>query len=392
MGLFVRGSYLYVLEQRHIYRYTMQSDPAKDGFQFLAVERGCINNRCLVKVEDQVYLMDDTGVYRFDGDQTATPISQQIQNYWQDDPGVDGLAIDWSANQVLWHAAHDPVWHTIRWFVAMTGDDGELHHALCFDYRSDRWWIEDYPYPITSSSVGVFDRRRSIVGADARRILCLGGSVLDGADPESGTIAGSVSSADATHLTDGSAAFPSSVAGIPVTIVAGTGRGQKRIEASNTETVLEIVLARDVIPDTTSTYQLGGIPWLWRSGWLEHQDDEYTNTRDLTFVYKPLQGEGMFSCSLYYDHAENPLSYAYTTNQDGVNTTAGSPYMDFSMASREGARPGWSLYKQGGHMDPTGYGPLYVSIELSGVQTAEEMRMYQVMVAGVLPSESGNAS
>ena len=48
--------------------------------------------------------------------------------------------------------------------------------------------------------------------------------------------------------------------GAYVEIIAGTGAGQVRRIVSNTSTKLRLDRAWDVLPDTTSQYQIGGIP------------------------------------------------------------------------------------------------------------------------------------
>jgi hypothetical protein len=392
VGLMVKGHHLYVLQRRHIYRYVLQKDPATDGFQFLAAERGVINNRCWVKVEGNVYLMDEVGIYAFDGDAEVQPISAPIQSLFQGDPGPDGLSIDFSADQKLWHAAHDPPWHTIRWYVAMVGDDpspGGLLYAICYDYRAQRWWIENYPHPVMSSAVAALDIRRGIAGSDARRVACFGSAVLDGADPTSGTMAGMVSSATSTTLSDSLAVFPGNVADYSVRITSGTGRGQLRIIASNTSNQLEVVEPWDAIPDTTSSYQIGGISWKYRTGWHEYHDDEQSNARDLAFTYAPLQSDATLTAQVYFDHSDEPVVWSYDASQDGITTVNGSPYIDVSLKART-SRSGWSLNRMGGHNDSYAYGPLYMSLGLSGIQAAERIKVYTVSIAGVLPSESQN--
>ncbi len=124
-GLMVKGSFLYILERRHISKFTFQTDPARDGFVFLTTRRGCVNDRCHVQVEDTAYMLDEVGLHKFDG-QTSEPISTPIQNLFQQ-MGLGGLQVNWQADQRYWHAAHDPVRDTIRWFIAMTGLSSPRH-------------------------------------------------------------------------------------------------------------------------------------------------------------------------------------------------------------------------------------------------------------------------
>jgi len=183
-ALLVKSSYFNVIKQRHIYRLVMDSDPSQ-GRVFLQLERGCVNARCHVTVEETTYMLDEVGIHAFGGNRSESqskPISGPIQNLFQADPtSADNLQVDWSSDATLWHAAHDPTWNTIRWFVPMVGDTG-INHAICYDYRQSRWWIEAYPTSITASAAATIDGRRSLVGTEARRVPSLGHGITAGAE------------------------------------------------------------------------------------------------------------------------------------------------------------------------------------------------------------------
>ncbi|MBW1951291.1 MAG: hypothetical protein JRJ18_17495, partial [Deltaproteobacteria bacterium] len=77
------------------------------------------------------------------------------------------------------------------------------------------------------------------------------------------TAQGTVESAAASSLVDGSAAFPvenGGLSGLRVVIVEGTGAGQSRLISSNTATELILAEAWDVVPDGTSRYRVAGVP------------------------------------------------------------------------------------------------------------------------------------
>ncbi len=377
VGMLVKGSFLYILERRHIYRFTFQKDPASDGFLFLSTSRGCINNRCHVQVEDATYMLDDTGIHAFDGGQASTPMSAPIQNLFQLD-GAGGFQVDWSADQTLWHAAHDPVRDTIRWFVHFVGDTG-LTHALCYDYRLTRWWIEEYPSSITASTVGTIGYRRSLVGTTSRRILCLSEGSLDGIEPQDG-LRGTSTGGDTVTLTDAAGLFPDGLGGTPVSITDGTLKGQTRVIASNTATDLTLVQPWDNggAPDSTTEYQIGGVPWSWRSGWFRHAEDEADNPRDIEVVFQPQAEPATIDLALYYDHSESPEVWAYDRSDDGVMTRNGSPYVSMDLATPSG----FTMHRVTGHRERYAHGPRFVQIGLSGVQASSVVRIFQVGVSG----------
>lgn len=374
-GLMVKGSFLYILERRNIYKFSFQEDPSADGWCFLSTRRGCLNHRCQVDAEDDTYFLDDTGIHKFDG-QNSEAISQPIQQLFQQGVGIGPLQVDWSADQRLWHAAHDPVRDTIRWFVAMSGWR-EPRHAICYDYRRERWWLEEYPWPIHSSTIGTIGYRRSIAGSISRRVICLSEGTLDGL--ERGLAQrGAVGAAGPLALIDPSAGFTPDLAGVPVQIVAGKGAGQARLVVSATPTRLGLDRPWRIIPDATSTYQLGGVPWVWRSGWYAVTPDETENPRDLDLVYEPVRRPTTVDAQLFYDHAHRPRVWSIDTAQDGVTTAAGDPTIQFAINTPRG----FSRQRLAGHADPYAYGDQFVSVRLAGVQATEPVQVYSVILRG----------
>src|ERR1019366_8770390 len=97
-GLMEMGSFLFILEARHTYRFTFQSDPAVDGFIFLSANRGCVNNRCWVIAEGTCYMMDYSGIHGFDGSSSNT-VSDPIQHLWRSESA--GPQINWTASELF---------------------------------------------------------------------------------------------------------------------------------------------------------------------------------------------------------------------------------------------------------------------------------------------------
>lgn len=377
-GLMVQGPFLYLLERRHIWKLTFQGDPA-EGFLFLTTERGCLNDRCHVQVEDTVYLLDELGLHKFDG-QTSATISDPIQPLFQqgDGDGLDGmLRVNWDADQRLWHAAHDPVRDTIRWFVAFDASrypDG----AICYNVRQQRFWLERYPWAITSSATVTLGYRRSLVGSEARRVLCLAEGSLDGIEQGSDA-RGFVTSATTRSLTDASAPFVGDLGGATVAIVDGRGAGQQRAIDANTGDTLRITTPWIRLPDSTSVYQVGGIAWSWRSGWFRHALEERDNPRDIEVVYQPLRTkDGLLDVSLYYDHSETPRSFAYPRKQDGVETQQDSPRIVVDLATATG----YAMQRLDGHREEYAHGDRFVQVRLAGVQAGEAVRIFGLTVRG----------
>lgn len=129
-GLMSYDSFLYILKRRNTYRLTCQGDPANDGAVFYSIGRGCVNNRCWVVVDSVAYLMDELGIYSFDGE--AKPISTVIQDLFRPESG----AINWSASS-LFHASWSPSEELIRFFVALRGSYLP-RWAITFAYRTEK--------------------------------------------------------------------------------------------------------------------------------------------------------------------------------------------------------------------------------------------------------------
>lgn len=373
VSLISLGQYLYIVERRHVHRFTFELHPG-DGAVFLLSKRGVINHRCHAIAENTIYFLDEIGIHKFDG-VDSTPISQPVQNLFNQD-GTSFIEIDWTADQTLWHAAADPVRDTIRWFVAVTGFE-PLTHAICYNYRTERWWIEQYPTPITASANATIGCTRSLAGTTARRVLCLSNGNYDGVQA-GGTLRGTVETADATSLTDSSASFDA-VEGAPVSIVEGTGAGQQRIIASATATSLTILEPWDTTPDATSVYQVGGIQWEWHSGWFKHFDDEDSNTRDIFVVFSPTSGPGSMTLNVFYDHSGNAATWARSIEQDGVTTEDGSADIVINLENTQG----FARQRHSGHADPYSYAQRFVSVSLAGVQAGDPVRVSQVILDGL---------
>lgn len=369
------GQYLYVIERRRISRFTYDTDPAT-GMVFLVAQRGSISHRTWTIADGTMYMMDEIGIHRFDGEKSET-ISEPVQNVFQDD-GWNDIEIDWTADRTYWHAAHDPRRDTIRWFITVIGRSTP-DHALCYNYKSDRWWIEAYPNPITSSTVATVDARRSLCGTNARRVVVLGQGNYDGVKEEGQTLRGWVTSATNTTLSDADATYDS-MEGVPVTITAGKGAGQTRIIASvPTTTRLEIVQPWDTIPDTTSRYQIGGIPWAWKSGWFNFIQGEEEMNRDITFIFKPVSIAGRMNVQLFFDHSLTPRVWQRSIDQDGVELTKGSANIVIDMDSTRG----WARQRLTAHGSDQSYGDSLLAFQLGGVQGGESIRVSSVTINGV---------
>lgn len=307
-GMLQFASFLWLFKRRKTYRVSGQSDPKTDAFIFYALGRGAVNHRCYAVVEESLFVLDEGGVYKTGGGDSAENVSAPIANLFR--PGAG--AINWQASRYF-HCCVDYPGETIRWFVAFHGEYLP-RHALALHFPTGKWWIEDYPVSIGANCVGRTGRPTGVwsgdtegvfLGSTAGRVLVAGGT-LDGA-PEAGpTIRGRVSAAGSDTLTDGAAAFDPAVVNVPVCITAGRGKGQRRLVVAATATKFTVDEPWAVMPDATSEYVLGGIPFRYLSGRNRWAPGERNSGRAVELMYVPTAQPQTFDLRLYSDFAAVP--------------------------------------------------------------------------------------
>lgn len=380
-GLMPKDSFLYVLKTRHIYRVTAQADPADDGYIFLSCNRGCVNDRCWVIADEVAYLLDEGGIYAFDGSDQPKNISTPIQTFFR--PTGDGPLINWRA-QNFFHASHSPGEETIRFFVTLTGEYLP-RHALCYAYRLDRWWLEEYAVRVGCSALGRLGRptggwqlgiETPFLGSEGGRVLALNGVALDGVPEGNGTTRGTVASAGVCSLTDGRATF-GTLAGTPVSISAGRGRGQTRVIVSNTATELQLDRPWAVKPDATSVYQVGGIPYSFLTQRMRYAPSESRDGASVEITFPPLPGQTA-RLSLAQDYGPRQTRGAtragvYTSDVRGQDGT------DLDL----GAEQGSFLQQFARNRENATGGPRFVRVGLDGVSGEPRVAFGETVLMGV---------
>jgi hypothetical protein len=153
------------------------------------------------------------------------------------------------------------------------GRQGRAAHAICYNYRQKRYWIEEYPTPISASCVATIGYRRSLAGTEARRVLCLAEGALDGVEGGGDP----ARDRDVGHRRPRwSTRGPASPAleGAPVAIVDGLGPGadqrrrlQRRDRADAPRRVGDDPRRDQRLPGRRDRLD-------WRSGWFRISDDQ----------------------------------------------------------------------------------------------------------------------
>jgi hypothetical protein len=379
VGLFAMNSYLYIVESRHIHRATSTSDPTADLSIYLGPERGCVNHRCIVRVEDTVYLLDEQGVYRMSSLEQIEDVSLPIRDLFR---GTNPeLAIDWAADRTLWFGAYDALRSILRWFVTFRGRE---HTCLAFSVERKAWWLESYSHPVLSGSLGTLGAPRTIVGLPGRQIGVLDSEPLLGSPGAFRSVL-LVMDAGPVSLTFDFTALANRVeptAPQAVTIVEGTGAGQTRAVASVDGDRLETLVPWNIIPDATSRVVLDAMPWLWRSGWFRFVTSPLNNQRDIEIVHQPLQTPGPAWMTLTFNHAATPRVWRQDYNVSGVQMTEGSDRVGLDLGREDGVL----VIQAKGHGDPNAARDRYIQIAMMGYAGTETVVIYEVTINGV---ESG---
>lgn len=376
-GLFVFKNQLYVAFEHKMVRLTYQNEPDIDGFPYPASDRGCANHRCCVVTDDEMFLLDRKGFWVFRGNQQEA-IGARIQPLIESD---EAPRINWQ-NTEFFHAAHDPMRETVKWFVALEGHFYP-QHAVCYQYRTERWWIEEYAVPITSSCTGELNGRPQLyLGTQSGYVLAASQGTLDGVRPENGTVRGTATSATTHVITDSTASFSANLVGFPVAIVSGRGAGQVRIISEVTSTTLRVVVPYTEQPDSTSVYQCGGFFANYRTGRFLYAQTAKDEKRGLAISWKPTL-EDLWCCfRIREDRNETPNNAAVTkstSHGDGIGSTAGEPEYQIDPTTESG----YAWKGEDGTLEFRMDGPRYVQVELEAVPNEERLKVSALTIQGV---------
>lgn len=371
-ALIPAASFLYVGFQDALYRLSFDQDPRLDGSAFRVASRGCVNGRTWARVNEAFYVLDRQGVYRLEGDATEE-VAMPLHDLW-DREAAGEYKIDWSQEK-FFHGALDHEDHTLRFYVSLTGPTLP-RHAVCYNYVSGAWWIEEYPFPVTCSFYQS-KKGRLYVGGVAMKLYEQGVGTSDGLDPSGHTTHGTVSSASIMSLTATSLTLPSSgVAGSPIVITGGTGKGQIRRVESVSSTIVTVTQPWSKIPDSTSTFLIGGIVWRLRTGWYQYPSGE---GRSPVEAYFEPRSRGTMDLRIYADHAASATLWSHLRDaKDGIKFSKNDPDLVVNLAKSDG-------YVRAFLDQPTD-NQLHrgdcVSLEARGVTGQEGLRLYGLNIGG----------
>lgn len=379
-GQMVLNQWMFILAEYRTYRFHFVSDPATDSSVPTVSHRGLVNSRCWVNADGVAYLMDYLGIYAFDGANVESKVGEGVQELFRKTALAD-IKIRWERRDSF-HAVLDPNEGVIRWFVVMDGNEYP-RHALCLHYRSGRWGIEEYPFPVASSCLGELNGRPQVfLGTRPCRIVALEQGTLDGANPTSGTVRGTVTSASFQSLSDSGAVFSSEFLGFPVSIVDGKGKGQQRSIIAVSSTKLTVSQPWLIKPDTTSVYQVGGIRFKWKSLWFEFQENLKETWRAAHVQIRPTTNAANLDLRLYKDFSTTPENQSDTRGQsehNGIGSEKDKPDLELTTTKSSG----FFSQRFDAHRVPSADGNRFLAVELAGVTNLDRIVVKRVRLDGV---------
>lgn len=380
-SLFSLGSLLYLSELNLEHVFSFLNDPAPavaggDGSIFPRAYRGCVNQRCVVIVESVSFLFDQIGIHAFDGN-SAESVSLPIADLF-DGSGYYDYRVNF-AHQEFFHGIHEKQQGVIRWFVTFDARKYP-HHAICFMPGTNRFWIEEYAMPVTSSCNGTIDGSDVVfIGSSGGRVFVLAHGELEGADAGDGTVTGTVTSAGVQTLVDSSATFAMLLGGTSVDIVSGTGAGQRRVITSNDVTTLTVLTPWTERPDATSVYQIGGVQYRWKSGVFRYIPVEKDVQRSIEFLAKPAN-TGTAMLRTYLNRSDTPVDWGANAISQGIRTRKSDPDAVLDMTKEDGY---WRL-RFDGLRQPGMDGNRFLEVELSGVKGDDQMAFFACEIEGAV--------
>jgi hypothetical protein len=381
-GLMQKGAYIYILENRHIHKLTFANDPQSDGAVFMVANRGVVNQRCWIVVDDDAYMLDELGVQKFSGNSDVEHLSTVIQSIFHRD-GISYYKINWKWKQYF-HATLNRQQEMIRWFVSMDGSRYPTV-ALCYQYRTNRWTIEGLPLAIGGTCFGWIDSiPTSFYGGLHRKIFAANTGTLDMVDGERGDVRSVPTSATSFTIGDTLSLWPTfGIVNAPIAIVDGPGKGQIRKIVEVDGNLLRIDVPWETIPTEESVYQIGAIHWRYRSGWMQLTTSERMVNRLFEVVYEPALAEQYANVRFFLNTNDFLAKWSADRSFDqggGFRVIRGDDEVTLDMTKTSGTArlsiPSHKEYLSIGDQEWTQY-------EVEGFTNLDVVRLYQFTYEGM---------
>ena len=384
-ALYVLDSFLFIAKRRATYRFSAESDPLRDGVVWPSIGRGCVNQRTRVVVGDVAYIMDEQGIYAFDG-RDATPLSAPIQDLFRG-TNKHGYRINWKCSR-FFHAVHCPADEAVRFFVTLQGAYLP-RQALCYCYTLNRWWIEEYPAGIGASCLGLSGKntgtwedgsQQVYLGGRSSVVYALGGLPTDTVTAWQPGYGNVVSDASFCRIST-TATVGSEVVGAPLTITSGRGVGQTRLIVAVGTGFVVVDRPFGAVPDAGDTFGIGVIPYRYLTHRLALTESESQDELSIRLSFDP-QAYGSVGIRRYVDHAKTPEKLAGDHSPRDADGLSGEKddieiRLDMTQAS------GYAVVRADRHGERDTPQARSVRVELVGASGPSRHTFSQIRVNGV---------
>lgn len=371
-GIAPNNSELIVGQARHLYAVSYHRQPDIDAQPNLISNRGMLNNRCWVRYDNDLYILDSAGVHIARGPEVA----ESIGDLWRDEL--------FSSTNKYFFAIANRNRQAIRFHVNFT-ETGLPKRWLEVRPSSKSWTTGSLA---TGLGAGAYASNRTYYGTVNRRVLVeTPGSFLDQLNAG---LRGSPTSSTTTVVTNSGASFTAAILDAPVAIVSGTGKGQYRYITAQSTTTFTVDTAFTTTPDTTSVYSIGAIPWAMRTGVLENggraSNENNAVEEGIEVVFEPNgDSTGAMDIRRYLDHASSLASNSYFTQDlaDGVSVARGSTDTVLDLYRSRYAQEdqsGWWRWIWGNTRDRTMTSNRFVTLDFRGWMHGYQVTIYDMQI------------
>jgi hypothetical protein len=254
---------------------------------------------------------------------------------------------------------------------------------LCFNYSEPQWWIEEYPWPLGDGESLPQLPASSVVAGPAGKVYAQNIGSLDVISTVGGDNTGKVVSATHRSLTTSGLTFPTSgVVDAPIAITEGRGKRQlRRIVAVNGQTIT-VDRNWSVRPDSTSVFQIGGIPYSWRSGWSAWTGKEAQQLRSVRLRSQKTSVTAKMDLRIYDDYGTEPVAWGMTWPRDssessGVTVTDDNQNAVVDLSKATGIYISLDNWQRSDDYETDN-----VSVELRGYSCSDRIALYQIDIEG----------
>jgi hypothetical protein len=199
----------------------------------------------------------------------------------------------------------------------------------------------------------------------------------------------------ASMLRDVNSAFPPDLAGTPVAIIAGTGKGQIRTiddTQQGGQNYLPVTVDWSPALDDTSRYIVGAIDCQYKSGRIDLpaiQDDgrarQPSSNRAVLVDHEPTSNVSYLNVSLYYDHETTPITFPQSYINGPVTVHAGTDEFEINTRRTRSVldnAPGLARIPFHGRSEERAIAHRFLAAELQCFQGSEEIVICAMEIEG----------